>query len=70
MLDDLINDLNTFGLFFEDMAVRDLRIYASALSGEVRHYRDNTGPECDSIIHLEDGRWAAIEIKLDCKYSI
>ena len=64
MPEDLINDLNTFGLFFEDMAVRDLRIYASALGGEVRHYRDNAGLECDSIIHLEDGRWAAIEIKL------
>lgn len=61
---DLMNDLETFGLFFEDFAVRDLRIYASSLGGEVRHYRDNAGLECDAVIHLEDGRWGAIEIKL------
>ncbi len=61
---DLMNDLNSFGLFFEDMAVRDLSIYASVLGGEVRHYRDNAGLECDAVIHLEDGRWGAIEIKL------
>lgn len=61
---DLINNLNTFGLFFEDFAVRDLSIYSYALDGEVRHYRDNTGLECDLIIHLEDGSWAAVEIKL------
>lgn len=61
---DLMNDLNSFGLFFEDMAVRDLNIYASSFGGEVRHYRDNAGLECDAVIHLEDGRWAAIEIKL------
>ena len=64
MPDDLMNDLNSFGLFFEDFAVKELRIYASSLRGEVRHYRDNTGLECDSVVHLEDGRWAAIEIKL------
>ena len=46
------------------MAVRDLRVYASALGGEVRHYRDNAGLECDAVVHLEDGRWGAIEIKL------
>ena len=61
---DLMNDLETFGLFFEDFAVRDLRIYASSLGGEIRHYRDNAGLECDAVIHLEDGRWGAIEIKL------
>ena len=61
---DLMNDLETFGLFFEDFAVRDLRIYANYLGGEVRHYRDNTGLECDAILLLEDGRWGAIEIKL------
>ena len=61
---DLMNDLETFGLFFEDFAVRDLRIYASSLGGEVRHYRDNAGLECDAVIHLGDGRWGAIEIKL------
>ncbi|MCR5083602.1 MAG: DUF4143 domain-containing protein [Parasporobacterium sp.] len=61
---DLMNDLNTMGLFFEDMAVRDLSVYAMAHQGEVRHYRDNTGLECDAVVHLEDGRWGAIEIKL------
>ena len=62
--EDLMNDLESLGLFFEDMAVRDLRVYASVLNGEVRHYRDNSGLECDAVIHLEDGRWAAVEIKL------
>lgn len=61
---DLINDLKSFGLFFEDMAVRDLSIYASTLDGEIRHYRDNAGCECDAIIHLPNGEWGAIEIKL------
>lgn len=62
--EDLMNDLESFGLFFEDMAVRDLSIYASSLNGIVRHYCDNAGLECDAIIHLEDGRWGAVEIKL------
>lgn len=62
--EDLTNDLESFGLFFEDFAVRDLSIYANSLDGEVRHYRDNAGLECDAVIHLEDGRWGAIEIKL------
>ena len=61
---DLLRDLECFGLFFEDMAIRDLRIYAGSLRGEVLHYRDNTGLECDAVVHLEDGRWGAIEIKL------
>ena len=62
--EDLMNDLDSFGLFFEDMAVRDLRVYASVLGGEIRHYRDNAGLECDAVVHLEDGRWGAVEIKL------
>lgn len=62
--DDLMNDLESFGLFFEDLAVRDLSIYAQAHGGEVRHYRDRAGLECDAVIHLEDGRWGAVEIKL------
>lgn len=62
--EDLMGDLDSFGLFFEDMAVRDLRVYASVLGGEVRHYRDNAGLECDAVVHLEDGRWGAVEIKL------
>lgn len=62
--EDLMQDLETFGLMFEDMAVRDLQIYADTIGGEVRHYRDNAGLECDAVVHLEDGRWGAIEIKL------
>ena len=61
---DLINDFNSFGLFFEDMAIRDLRIYSLLLDGTVKHYRDNAGLECDAIIHLSNGKWGAIEIKL------
>jgi len=62
--EDLLRDPNSLGLFFEDFAVRDLAIYSSVLGGEIRHYRDNAGLECDAIVHLEDGRWGAIEIKL------
>lgn len=62
--EDLMHDLETFGLMFEDMAVRDLQIYADTIGGEVRHYRDNAGLECDAVVHLEDGRWGAVEIKL------
>jgi len=61
---DLMQDLPSFGLFFEDFAVRDLNIYTSLLGGEVKHYRDNAGLECDAVIHLPNGKWAAIEIKL------
>lgn len=61
---DLLNDLNSFGLFFEDFAVRDLSIYAQTIGGEIRHYRDNAGLECDAVLHLDNGSWAAIEIKL------
>jgi predicted AAA+ superfamily ATPase len=61
---DLINDLNTFGLFFETMAVRDLRVYAEALNGKVYHFRDKNGLECDAVVHLRDGRYGLVEIKL------
>ena len=61
---DLINDLNTFGLLFETMAVRDLRVYAEALNGKVYHYRDKNGLECDAVVHLRDGRYGLVEIKL------
>lgn len=61
---DLLHDLESFGLFFEDFAVRDLSIYANSIGGSLSHYRDNTGLECDAVLHLEDGRWGAIEIKL------
>lgn len=62
--DDLRHDLESFGLFFEDFAVRDLSIYANSLGGTVSHYRDNAGLECDAVVHLDDGRWGAVEIKL------
>lgn len=61
---DFMNDMKSFGYFFEDFAIRDLSIYASVYNGEIRHYRDNSGAEVDAIVHLEDGRWGAIEIKV------
>ncbi|MFV0435166.1 MAG: ATP-binding protein [Leucobacter sp.] len=60
----LRGDLETLGLLFESAAVHDLNIYASALEGEVRHYRDSNGKEIDAVITLPDSRWAAIEVKL------
>lgn len=65
--EDLINDLNTFGLIFETMAVRDLRVYAEPLRGKVYHFRDKKGLECDAVIHLPNGRYGLIEIKLGGK---
>lgn len=62
--DDLINDLNTFGLFFETMCVRDLRVYAQSLNGSVYHYRDSSGLECDAVVHLRNGSYGLVEIKL------
>ena len=62
--DDLLDDPNTFGLLFETMAVRDLRVYAEALDGQLYHYRDKNGLECDAIVHLRNGRYGLIEIKL------
>lgn len=62
--DDLINDLRTFGLFFETMCVRDLRVFAESLDGAVYHYRDNTNLECDTVIQLRNGSYGLIEIKL------
>ncbi len=61
---DLVKDLNTMGLFFETMCVRDLRVYAESLDGEVYHYRDKSGLECDTVIHLRNGSFGLIEIKL------
>lgn len=61
---DLISDLNTFGLLFETMAMRDLRVYADALDGNVSHFRDRTGLECDAVLHLRNGLYGLIEIKL------
>ncbi|QTQ13042.1 ATP-binding protein [Treponema parvum] len=62
--EDLLNDLNTYGLFFETLCVRDLRVFAESLDGSVYHYRDNTGLECDAVIHLRNGKYGLIEIKL------
>ena len=61
---DLIGDLETFGLLFETMCVRDLRVYADALGGSVYHYRDKSGLECDAVVHLRNGSYGLIEIKL------
>ena len=62
--DDLIGDLESFGLLFEDLAVRDLRVYAEALDGKLYHYRDSSGLECDTVLHRRNGDYALIEIKL------
>lgn len=62
--DDLINDLNTFGLLFECLCVRDLRVYAQSLDGAVYHFRDRTGLECDAVVHLRNGKYGLIEIKI------
>ena len=61
---DLINDLNTFGLLFETLCIRDLRVYAESINGNVYHYRDANDLECDAVIHLRDGKYGLIEIKL------
>ena len=62
--DDLIGDLNTLGLFFEAMCVRDLRVFAEVLNGKLYHFRDKSGLECDAVIHLRNGKYGLIEIKL------
>lgn len=67
---DLINDIRTMGLFFESLCVRDLRVYADALEGSVYHYRDSNGLECDAVLHLRDGRYGLIEIKLGGERNI
>ena len=61
---DLENDLNTFGLLFENLVVRDLRIYADAIDGKVYHYRDNLDLECDAVVQLRNGKYGLIEVKL------
>jgi predicted AAA+ superfamily ATPase len=63
----LLEDFNTFGFLFESLCTRDMRIYAQANDGEVFHYRDKSGLESDMIVALNDGRWAAIEVKLGNK---
>ncbi len=61
---DLSEDMETFGFFFESLVTRDLRVYLESLNGEVFHYRDNTDLEVDCILKLDDGRWAAVEVKV------
>ena len=61
---DLTNDLNTMGLLFETLCIRDLRVYAESIGGTVLHYRDKSGLECDTVIHLKNGRYGLAEIKL------
>lgn len=61
---DLIADLKTFGFLFEAMCVRDLRVYSESLNGSVYHYRDRSGLECDAVIHLKNGNYGLVEIKL------
>ena len=62
--DDLMNDLKTFGLFFETLVARDLRTYADALDGSVSHYKDKSGLECDAVVHLRNGQYGLVEVKL------
>lgn len=62
--EDLIADLKTMGLFFETMCIRDLRVFAESLKGNVFHYRDKNGLECDAVIHLRNGSYGLVEIKL------
>ena len=61
---DLIQNLHTMGLFFENLCIRDLRVYAESLNGTVYHYRDKNGLECDAVVHLRNGRYGLVEIKL------
>lgn len=63
----LLNDFNTFGLLFESLCIRDLRVYAQAMDGAVSHYHDKSGLEADAIVHLKDGRWGAVEVKMGVK---
>lgn len=67
---DLLNDVKTFELFFEDFAVKELSVYASLIGGKVMHYRDAIGLECDAIIHLDNSHWGMIEIKLGSSDAI
>lgn len=62
--DDLVGDLNTMGLIFETLCMRDLRVYAAALDGQVYHFRDKTGLECDAVVHLRNGKYGLVEMKL------
>lgn len=67
---DLINDMHNFGFYFETMAVRDLRVYADALDGELYHYRDKNGLECDAVLHRRNGEYGLIEVKIGGEENI
>lgn len=62
--EDLLKDFNTFGFMFEALCMRDLKIYSDSIDGNVYYYRDSNDLECDAIIHLDNGKWGAIEVKL------
>ena len=62
--EELMGDLKTFGFLFEALCVRDLRVFADGLGGGVSHYRDKDGLECDSVVHLRNGSFGLVEIKL------
>lgn len=68
--DDLIDDMRTFGFIFENLCMRDLRVYSRFLDGEVLHYRDGNNLECDAVIHLPNGKYALIEIKIGGEQAI
>ena len=67
---DLMDDMKSFGFFFEDFAVRDLSVYAESVGGQLKHYRDSSGQELDSVIHLENGDYCAVEIKIASENNI
>ena len=62
--EDLLNDLNTFGLLFETLCVRDLRVYIESMGGKLYHYRDKNNLECDAVVRLNNGRYGLVEVKL------
>lgn len=62
--EDLINDLKTFGFVFENLCMRDLRVYTEAIGGHVDHYRDSNGLECDAVVHIDSGKYGLVQIKL------
>ena len=65
--ESLLNDFNTFGYLFESLCIRDLRVYAQASDGGVFHYLDKSGLEADAVVHLNDGRWGAVEVKMGAR---
>jgi predicted AAA+ superfamily ATPase len=67
---DLMNDIKSFGFFFEDFAVRDLSVYAESIGGSLKHYRDSSGQEVDAIVELDNGNYGAIEIKIASEKNI